>query len=177
MRWRHTLWFILALDACSPAAAPPTQASPTVVTIEELDAGTRDTQAATVAEAHAAAVAAAEQAEAQAKAEADAHAKDELDGKKKDLLRQITEGLAALERKATVLREKTAKRPEPKQRKAKEAFVKYEAARAALNTLAALIDSAASVVDLYSLDAKITSGLTDASRALDDVEGVLFKTK
>lgn len=139
------------------------------------DSAKKAEEAAKVAASAAAASASA--AAEKAKTELAEKAKAELDGKKGDLKKQITEGLASLDRKATALKEKAAKLPGPVKLKADEAFKKYEAAKTALTSMTATIDGASGAAALTELPAKITSGLGDATKALEGFEEIVTKKK
>jgi hypothetical protein len=128
-------------------------------------------QAASAAAASASAVA------AKASAEVAEKAKAELDGKKGDLKKQITDGLASLDRMATALKEKAAKLPGPVKLKADEAFKKYDTAKAALTGLTGTIDGASGITGLADVGSKITSGLADAKKALEGAEEIITKKK
>jgi hypothetical protein len=100
-----------------------------------------------------------------------------VDSKKGDLKKQITEGLAGLDRKATAFKEKAAKLPGPVKLKADEAFKKYDAAKAALTGMTSSIDGVSDLAGMGDMATKVTGGLGDATKALGAFEEIVTKGK
>jgi flagellar hook-associated protein FlgK len=133
-------------------------------------------KAAALASASAATAAAAASASAAADKVKETQ-KAAVDSKKGDLKKQITDGLAALDRKATSFKEKAAKLPGPVKLKADEAFKKYDAAKAALTGMTASIDGVSDIAGMGDMATKVTGGLGDATKALGAFEEIVTKGK
>jgi len=128
---------------------------------------------AQVAAAAATAKAAADAAAAKAKEEA----QKAFQGQKTELSKQLTDGIEALDRKVTFLKEKAAKLPPALKKKADAALAAFDTAKAAVTGLQAQIDGAVDAAGLTDLAGKLTAALADAGKALDGAEAAIMPAK
>jgi hypothetical protein len=132
------------------------------------------------AEAKAAADKAAAEAKAaadKAAAEAAAKATELLATQKTEWAKKIDDGIEAMDRKLTFLKEKAAKLPAPAKAKATAALAAFDTAKA---TVVGLKEQLAALSDpngLADLAAKVGTALADAQKSLDDAEASIMKKK
>ncbi|MBP9112812.1 MAG: hypothetical protein KBF88_08380 [Polyangiaceae bacterium] len=115
------------------------------------------------------------------KVEAEAKAKEvaakALESGKGDLVKKITTGIADLDRKVTYLKEKAAKLPAPVKLKADAAFATFDKAKASVSAMAAVVAGAADMSAVTELSGKVTTGLAEATTALNAVEAIVVPAK
>jgi hypothetical protein len=124
----------------------------------------------------ASASAAAAKASAEVAEKAKEAAKAAVDSQKGGMKKKITDGIALLDQKVTDLKSKAAKLPAVKV-KADEAFKKYDAAKTALTAMTGSVDGISDMAGITEMGSKITSGLGDATKAVEAIEGVVAAKK